>query len=133
MAATIEIKSCPLCGTDAPLDTERCQCGYMFASANGGGDPVEWTPGMSAATSSPTDSWRMSGWAFALVGLIALTLSLFMGTTVESGGPFGGGEVVNLDLQFHKGLAIGGSLFAIGLGVFCLGVGSILEAITRKG
>lgn len=129
---TTTTKSCPLCGTDAPRDADKCHCGYTFASANGGGDPVEWTPGMSAATSSPADSWRMSGCAFALVGILALVLSLFMGTTVESGGPYGGGEVVNLDLQFHKGLAIGGSLFAIGLGAFCLGVGSILEAIGRK-
>ena len=96
-------------------------------------DPVDWTPELSAATSTPGDSWRMSGWSFALIGVIALTLSLFMGTTVNTGGTFGGGEVVNLDLQFHKGLAIGGSLFAIGIGVFCLGVGSILEAIGRKG
>lgn len=95
-------------------------------------DAVEWTPELSAATSSPADSWRMSGWTFALIGVIALTLSLFMGTTLGTGGPYGGGEVVNLDLQFHKGLAIGGSLFAIGLGVFCLGVGSILEAIGRS-
>lgn len=92
-------------------------------------DAVEWTPELSAASSSPADSWRMSGWTFALVGAIALTLSLFMGTTVEPGGPYGGEQVVNLDLQFHKGLAIGGSLFAIGLGVFCLGVAAILEAI----
>lgn len=95
-------------------------------------DPVDWTPEMSAATSSPADSWRMSGWAFALIGIIALVLSLFMGTTVETGGPFGGGEVVNLDLQFQKGLAIGGSMFAIGLGVFCLGVGAILASLGRK-
>lgn len=97
------------------------------------GEAVEWTPEMSAAARSPADSWSMAGWAFALVGAIGLTLGLFMGTTVDTGGPYGGGQVVNLDLQFHKGLAIGGSLFAIGLGAFCLGVGSILEAIGRKG
>ncbi|MBL9067813.1 MAG: hypothetical protein JNN10_16145 [Sphingopyxis sp.] len=130
---TTETKSCPLCGTDAPLDADQCHCGYTFASAKGGSDPVDWSPEMSAATSSLGDSWRMSGWTFALVGVVALVLSLFMGTTVDTGGPYGGGEVVNLDLQFHKGLAIGGSLFAIGLGVFCLAVGSILDAISRKG
>lgn len=130
---TAATKSCPLCGTDAALDADKCLCGYAFASAKGGSDPVDWSPEMSAATSSPADSWRMSGWTFALVGVVALVLSLFMGTTVNTGGPYGGGEVVNLDLQFHKGLAIGGSLFAIGLGVFCLGVGAVLTAIERKG
>ena len=128
---TAETKSCPMCGTDAPIDTERCQCGYTFASRAGSSETVDWTPANASAT-VPGDGWQMTGWAFAVIGAIALVAAFFMGTTVETGGPYGGGSVVNLDLQFTKGLAIGGSLFAIGLGAFCLGVGAIVKAIGRQ-
>lgn len=97
------------------------------------GEAVEWTPEMSAATNSPADSWRSAGWTFAALGAIGLALSLFMKTSVETSGLYGAtSEVVNLDLQFHKGLAIAGSLFGIGLGVFCLGIGAIVTAIGHK-
>lgn len=111
-------KTCPICGADAPADAAQCACGHTFATPNVAG---------------PAERWDFAGRAFVGLGLLCLCLSLLIGTTVETGGPYGGGQVVNLDLQFYKRLAIDGSLFAIGLGVFCLGVGSILEAIGRKG
>lgn len=66
------------------------------------------------------------------MGVVALIFSLMMGTSVETASPFGGGEVVNIDLQFQKGLAVGGSLFAIGLGIFCVAIGSVLQAINAS-
>lgn len=123
--------SCPMCGTDAPSGAAQCQCGYTFVRARGS-SAADTTPADASATVHG-DGWQMTGWAFAVIGAIALIAAFFMGTTVETGGPYGGGAVVNLDLQFKKGLAIGGSLFSIGLGVFCLGVGAIVKAIGRKG
>ena len=110
-------KACPMCGADAPADAVQCECGHTFATQDGDG---------------PAERWDFAGRTFVGIGLLCLCLSLLIGTTVGTGGPYGGGEVVNLDLQFYKGLAIDGSLFAIGLGVFCLAISSILEAIGRK-
>jgi hypothetical protein len=124
-----------MCGTDAPAGAVQCQCGYTFVVAKGAAAPQGATP----ADATPTvhgDGWQMAGWAFVVAGATALVVAVMMGTSVETyasaayGGP---SEVVNLDLQFKKGLAIAGSLFVIGAGIFCLGVGAIVKALGRKG
>lgn len=128
---TAATKSCPMCGADAPVDTERCQCGYTFASGKGSGEAAG--AALSAVNeTTPGGGWQVTGWAFALSGIFALVYSTLMETSVTTSGLYGAAsEVVNLDLQFHKGLAVAGSLFAIGLGVFCLGISAVVKAISQ--
>lgn len=90
-------------------------------------------PPPSIAETDPADGWRGAGWTFTALGVLALAFSLFMKTSVETSGLYGAtSEVVNLDLQFQKGLAVGGSLFSIGAGIFCLGVAAVVKAIGAK-
>ena len=126
MAAT---KSCPMCATDAESDAKTCLCGYRFASRE---DLT--ADGAAIAASAAGDGWSIAGWLFAACGGVALFFAIQMKTSVStySSSAYGPSEVVNLDLQFTKGLAIDGALFAIGLGVFCLGVGAIVKVIGRN-
>jgi len=125
-------KSCPMCGADAPDDAARCACGYAFASPQTAIASVEASE--LTRPSSAADSWTRCGWAAVVLGAIGLALSLLMKTSVEAAGVYGAtSEIVNIDLQFHKGLAVAGSLFAIGLGVFCLGIGAVLRAVSDAG
>jgi len=128
MAEAIEIKSCPMCGNDAPAAAPRCTCGYVFSSAQPTGTAVV-DVGMSP--DEPGDGWRAVGWFFAAAGAIGLVFSFYMDTTVEAPGIYGSTEVVNLGLQFNKGLAVIGSLFGIMAGLLCLGVGAIVAAINQ--
>jgi hypothetical protein len=127
MAEATAIKSCPMCGNDAPAHAPRCTCGYVFA-AKPVTEAVEWEPG--TASGEPGDGWRTAGWIFAVVGGLGLAFGLFSGITIDGG--YGGDDIVNLDLMFHKGVILACSLSAIGLGVFCLGVGAIVKALGRK-
>lgn len=97
-------------------------------------DPVEWTPA-DASPAAPGDGWTTAGWALLVCGGAALIFAVMMNTSVETftPGPYGGrSDVVNLDLQFTKGLAIAGCLFSMGAGIFSLGVGAIVKAIDRN-
>lgn len=128
---TAATKSCPMCGEGAPVDMARCQCGYIFASGKASGEAAG--PVLPAVNETATGGgWQVTGWAFALIGTFALVYSTLMKTSVATSSLYGAAsEVVNLDLQFHKGLAVAGSLFAIGLGVFCLGISAVVKAISQ--
>lgn len=121
-----ETKSCPMCGTDAAGDAARCQCGYYFAASKPT-DAVEWTPEMGG-TQSAGDNWRTWGMVLTGVGVIGAVLSAFMEISVSSYDS----DVVNLGLMFNKGAALAGSLFVIGLGVLCMGIGAIVAAIAQS-
>lgn len=95
-------------------------------------DPNEKTIDWEPTPSAPGDTWRSSGWILVVLGGIGVIATFLMDTTVPTDS-FGDGAVVNFGLLSQQGLILDVSLFAIGLGVFCLGVGSILEAISRKG
>lgn len=61
-----------------------------------------------------------------------------MGTSVETfsdaaASAYMPSSVVNLDLLFRKGVTIAASLFAIGLGIFSVAVGSIIGAVSARG
>lgn len=129
MAETIEIKSCPMCGNDAPASAPRCPCGYVFSSAETA-EAVEWEP--SASSGAPGDGWGTAGWALSVIGALGLAVGFFMDTSIGGYG-YGDGDIVNLDLMFQKGVVIACGLSAIGLGVFCHGVGAVVKAIGRKG
>lgn len=130
MAENIVDLQCPLCGNDAPAGREKCDCGYKFANGGGSADAVEWSPGM-VNTGALGDSWKSFGWLLVAGGAIGLLVSLMLETSVTTYG-YDTGSVVNLDLLFRKWMALTGSLFAIGLGTFCLGVGAIVESLARK-
>lgn len=78
-------------------------------------------------------SWHAFGVVAVFVGAGAFAFSLFMKTSVSAPGMFGGSdEVVNIGLQHQQGMLFNGGLFAIGLGVFCIAVGAIINAISSR-
>jgi len=83
-------------------------------------------------------AWTATGWTIATCGAVALALAISMKSTVEAYtpstilGPGGQSEVANLDLMFQKGVAVAGSLTALGIGVFCIAVGAIINAISSR-
>lgn len=89
---------------------------------------LDWEPTPSA----PGDTWRSSGWILIVLGAIGFIAAFVMDTSVPTDS-YGSDSVVNFGLLSHQGLILDVGLFAIGLGVFCLGVGAILEALGRKG
>ena len=102
-------------------------------------DEQQNPPISTEATARRAGAWSAWGWSLAIFGSIGAAVSLTMKTTVEHFtpstilGPGGSSEVVNLDLMFHKGVAIAASLSAIGIGVFCIAVGAIINAIYSRG
>lgn len=128
MAETIEMKSCPMCGNDAPASAPSCTCGYVFSSAQPT-EAVEWEP--STTSGRTGDGWQTGGAVLSGIGAIGFAISLLMGITVDGG--YGGDDIVNLGLMFQKGFVAASSLAALSLGIFCLGVGAVLKAIGRKG
>lgn len=97
-------------------------------------EPVEWTPEMSTATSDPAEGWRITGWLLLIFGVVGLGIGLYMETSVETYrsaelAPYLPSSITNLDMLFKKGLTVAGGLFAIGAGIFCLGVGAIVKAL----
>lgn len=86
-----------------------------------------------------SEPWRMWGWVLTAIGGLGLGFSLFLKTSIETYvpptllGSGGTSEVVNLDLLFQKGVAIAGSLTAIGVGIFCIAVSAIVGAIENAG
>ena len=87
----------------------------------------------------PVDAtaWRVWGLLLIFGGVAGFGIALMMSTTIDafgSAGVLAGGpaEIVNLGLLFNKGVAIAASLSAIGLGVFCLGVGAIVSALRAR-
>ncbi len=127
MSETIEIKSCPMCGNDAPAPAPRCTCGYVFSSTQPI-EAVEWEP--DASSGEPGDGWRNAGSILAVIGAIALAYGLFSGISVDAG--YGYDDVVNLGLMFEKGAIIACGLTALTMGTLCLGVGAIVKAIGRN-
>lgn len=76
----------------------------------------------------------MTGWIITVCGVIGASLALFMDTSISTSVPADlyssrTTEIVNFELLFRKGLAVGISLFAIGAGLFCIAVGAIIAAI----
>lgn len=105
-----------------------------------GNPPTRTEVAQPLPSSSHDDGWTKIGWLMLIAGILGFLFSLAMKTSVESYTPpsilgvGGSSSVVNLDLLFHKGVAIAGSLTAIGIGVFCVAVGAILKSIaTSKG
>lgn len=94
------------------------------------GDPE--APVAQEEDSKGGEGWRNIGSLFIVLGGLGMALSLFMKTSVETVGLYGASDVVNLGLMFNKGVSIAVSLFAIGLGVFCVAVGAIVRAIARQ-
>lgn len=96
----------------------------------------------SGAATEPEDrtagAWKPVGWVLTLLGALGAFLSFNMETTIEHYAPpteftaGGASQIANLDLMFQKGVAVATSLSAIGIGVFCLAVGSILNAIHQR-
>ncbi|MGV1682952.1 hypothetical protein [Sphingopyxis sp. NJF-3] len=93
------------------------------------------TPTQIEQRATPGGGWSMTGWTVAVCGSIGLALALTMKSTVETYmpstvlGPAGSSEVANLDLMFQKGVAVAGSLSAVGVGVFCIAVSAIIKTI----
>lgn len=89
---------------------------------------IDWEP----RPSPPSDNWRTSGWILIVLGVIGLVAGFLMETSVSTG-DYGADDVINFALQFQQGFILDGGMFAIGLGVFCLGVSAVLTAIERMG
>lgn len=129
-------KACPMCGADAPADAAQCECGYTFSSAAAAQGTAR-IDSEHRSSDVPGSGWQLAGWALSVLGLIALVSSLYMQTTVETYTPStsfsvgGSSEIVNLDLLFRKGVAVACSLAAVGSGIFCLAIGSIIAAINQ--
>lgn len=119
---------CPKCDAVNLLDVHECACGHELSAV------------IQPETSEDTAGakWRIWGILFALCGAGGVVYSFFMSTTVETYIPTSilsadeTSQVVNLGLLFDKGSVIVFGLFGFGLGVFCIAVGSILDAIQRK-
>lgn len=91
----------------------------------------------SFARPQTADNWRGAGWLIMLGGAVGLLVSLLLKTSVETYAPAllgagGTSEVVNLDLLFRKGIAVACSLAALGAGLFCLAIGSVIGAIHAR-
>lgn len=91
-------------------------------------------PQAQAKSGSRSENWWVSGLLAILVGFVSLLIGIFSKSTVPVSdySPYGGGlpsEVVNLSLLFEKGLFVGGGIAAIVVGIFCIGVNAILQAI----
>lgn len=91
--------------------------------------------GAPVKVSTAHETWRIWGFVLTFCGIAGFTFAMFMKITVESYTPpsivgsGGTSDIVNLGLMFDKGTVIATSLTALGLGVFCLAVSSILLAI----
>lgn len=89
-------------------------------------------------TQLPGRDWTVWGWLLAIGGAVGLAISLYMEISVETYtassilGPGGASQVVNLDLMFHKGVAVAGSLATLMAGLFCFAVGAIIRAIHSR-
>lgn len=101
--------------------------------------PTATAPEAAPMQADPVDTteWRVWGLLLIFGGVAGFGIALMMSTTVDafgSAGVLAGGpaEIVNLGLLFNKGVAIAASLSAIGLGVFCLGVGAIVSALRAR-
>lgn len=94
------------------------------------------------ASSAPVrgggENWRVVGWILSAVGTIGLVVGFSMKTSVETFAPStaysagGSQDIINLGLLFNKGATMAVSLSAIGIGVFCIGVGAIIANIRRE-
>lgn len=130
--------SCPQCHELNDLEAEACGCG---SARPGTATPAAPTSSLipTTAPGGAGEPWRLWGWVLTLTGGAGLGVSLFLKTSVQTYVPAsvlgdgGTSEVVNLDLLFQKGVAIAGSLTAIGLGLFCVGVSAIVVAIENAG
>lgn len=97
--------------------------------------PAEST--VQAAAGPPGGNWRLFGWLVFVAGAIGLAISLNLKTTVDTFAPdaLGGAvpsEVVNLDLLFRKGVAIGSSLAAMIMGLVAAAAGAIMSIVATS-
>lgn len=108
-----------------------------------GAQPAPQPPGMletaPAHVDPPGSTWSLWGWFILAVGLIGIVVSLLLPITVStfvpSTSPYlpsGSSDIVNLGLLFRKGAALAGSLAAVGAGLFCVGIGSLIRAIHTR-
>lgn len=102
--------------------------------AGGAGSSTEAeVEGSEPGSASLGASWRSFGVLSVVLGAAAVVFGIFMKTSVSAPSLYGSDEVVNLGLQQTQALVFIGGLFGVGLGVFCLAVGAILNAMSRQG
>lgn len=81
--------------------------------------------------------WNAAGLGLSILGGCGLLYSLAMETALETAvssdlQAYVPSAVVNLDLLSRKEMAFTGSLFTIGIGIFCIAVGAIISAIHSR-
>jgi len=89
------------------------------------------------ARKSDGENWRLFGWLLFGAGVVALVLSLNLKTTLGIVVPaaLGGeatSEIVNIDLLFRKGLALGGSVAAMIMGLIAAAAGAIMGSFAKR-
>lgn len=90
-------------------------------------------PSGDQSASLSGSNWQSGGLVTALSGAAATCYGILMKTSVPMPGMFGGtDEVSNISLQQSQRMWFDGGLTLLGIGVFCIAVGAVINALGAK-